>query len=144
MAFLTFKERTFLLDKQKMNFLNLAVLVLTSMVLVLAGMVGYVYWQQNKVLQAVNSLATFVASQYAPPVELADEPEEEEEDDRASVEEEKEVEVVEKVEPKAEVDSDDLEGKTTAQLKELLTKKGIPFGKRDSKNVLLQLLKASS
>ena len=43
-----------------------------------------------------------------------------------------------------EVDIDDLQSKTATQLRELLTEKGIPFGKRDSKPVLLQLLKAIS
>jgi hypothetical protein len=42
------------------------------------------------------------------------------------------------------VDNDDLEGKTTVQLREILTKRGIPFGKRDSKTVLISLLKATS
>ena len=41
-------------------------------------------------------------------------------------------------------DVDDLQDKTSVELRELLTKKGIPYGKRDSKSVLLQLLKATS
>jgi hypothetical protein len=107
------------------------------MVAVLAGMVGYMYWQQNRVLQAVSALSTFVASQFikAEPVEAEAEVEPEVEDDRESVQKE-EVEVVE--------DVDDLQTKTTAELRELLSKKGLPYGKRDSKSVLLQLLKASS
>lgn len=124
------------------SFLNISVLVLAAMVLVLAGMVGYVYWQQNRTLQAVGALTQFIQSQYAPPPSPADE-DSEEEDDRASVHEEKEVEVVEAVSP-APADEDDVHGKTAAELREILTKKGIPFGKRDSKNVLLQLIKASS
>jgi hypothetical protein len=120
-----------------MSWVDLSVLVLATMVAVLAGMVGYMYWQQNRVLQAVSALSTFVASQFIkaePPAE-AEEVEPEVEDDRESVQKE-EVEVVE--------DVDDLQTKTTAELRELLSKKGLPYGKRDSKSVLLQLLKASA
>lgn len=129
------------------SFLNVSVLVLATMVLVLAGMVGYLYWQQNKLLRSVGSLSTFVASQFTPHEHPEPEPEPEAEpevkpesdddDDRVSVE---------LVEAEVEVptDVDDLQTKTAAELKELLTKKGIPFGKRDSKTVLLELLKASS
>lgn len=133
------------------NFLNISVLVLATMVIVLAGMVGYIYWQQNKVLQAVGSLSAFVSSNLAPPL-AEEETDEESEDDRASVEEDKTAEVVETVEvptvpapaPETETDVDDLQNKTSAELRDLLSKKGLPYGKRDSKTVLLQLLKASS
>jgi len=132
------------------NFLNVSVLVLATMVLVLAGMVGYMYWQQNKVMTAVSSLSSFIASQFVPaPLEVHDS-ETEEEDDRASVVEEKHVEVVDKVDVptvadvKQETDVDDLQTKTSAELRDLLSKKGIPYGKRDSKSVLLELLKASA
>lgn len=140
------------------NFLNVSVLVLATMVLVLAGMVGYLYWQQNKLLRAMTSLSGFVQSQFTPPLAVESEPEpeppsetqadssdsEDSEDDRASVEfvEEQKVEVPEVQAPPE--DLDDLQSKTAPQLRELLNKKGIPFGKRDSKSVLLELLKASS
>jgi hypothetical protein len=143
------------------NFLNVSVLVLATMVLVLAGMVGYLYWQQNKLLRAMTSLSGFVQSQFTPPLGVESEPEpeppsetqadssdssdsEDSEDDRASVEfvEEQKVEVPEVQAPPE--DLDDLQSKTAPQLRELLNKKGIPFGKRDSKSVLLELLKASS
>jgi hypothetical protein len=129
--------------------LNLSVLVLATMVAVLAGMVGYMYWQQNKVIQAVSQLSGFVASQFIKQPDLEVE-EEDSEDDRESVEEtataKEEVESSPKEDKPTEIvtDIDDLQGKTTVQLKELLSKKGIPYGKRDSKSVLLQLLKASS
>jgi hypothetical protein len=144
------------------GFLNISVLVLATMVLVLAGMVGYLYWQQNKLLRAMSSLSEFVQSQFTPPLqpepqELPEkEPEAEEDsdsdsddevvqevkDDRVSVELVEElVQQVQKVELPEE---DDFESKTTPQLRELLNKKGIPFGKRDAKSVLLELLKASS
>jgi DNA-directed RNA polymerase subunit F len=116
-----------------MSWVDISVLVLATMVAVLAGMVGYMYWQQNRVLLAVSSLSSFVASQF-----VKSEPEPE--DDRESVEEtqetKEEVEVVE--------DIDDLQTKTSTELRDLLSKKGIPYGKRDSKSVLLQLLKASA
>ena len=101
-------------------------------------------------MSVVSSLSSFVASQLVPPLDVDSDVEEE--DDRASVVEEKLVEVVDTVEiptvPVAEVkqepDVDDLQTKTSAELREVLSKKGIPYGKRDSKTVLLQLLKASS
>jgi hypothetical protein len=113
------------------------------MVLILAGMVGYLYWQQNRVLLAVGTLSSFVSSQFAPPLEEEEESDDESEDDRASVHEDKQVEVVDKVDVPT-TDVDELENKTAPELRDLLSKKGIPYGKRDSKNVLLQLLKASS
>jgi hypothetical protein len=137
-AFFTFKERRFILGNKEMSLLNASVLVLATMVAVLAGMVGYMYWQQNRVLQVVNSLTSYVSTQF---VRM-----EESEDDRASVDEE--VEVVNSVEvptmPAAApppVQTDELEGKTSAELKELLSAKGVPYGKRDSKSALLKLLK---
>ena len=142
------------------SFTNLSVLILATMVAVLAGMVGYMYWQQSRVIQAVTSLSQFVASQFVkqPDIEVQNEDEDDSdsEDDRESVlvlEQESDKNVVSApvapttVEDKpVEIvtDIDDLQGKTAPELKELLSKKGIPYGKRDSKSVLLQLLKASS
>ena len=133
-----------------MELTYVTIIVLASMIFVLAGMIGYLYWQQTRMLQHMQSLSTFMASQFTQPPEQEEvpqppsepEPEHEaEEDDRLSVEEK--VEVVEgPPPPKEEVDIDDLQSKTATQLRELLTEKGIPFGKRDSKPVLLQLLKA--
>ena len=144
-----------------MELTYVTIVVLASMIFVLAGMVGYLYWQQTHMLQHLQSLALALASvaeqirQPDPePVHVTKEDEEtdEEEDDRVSVVKEQ-VEVVEgppKTEQTppatsvAEDDTDDLQDKTAAELRDLLTKKGIPFGKRDSKSVLLQLLKATS
>jgi hypothetical protein len=141
-----------------MELTYVTIIVLASMIFVLAGMIGYLYWQQTRMLQHMQSLSTFIASQLTQPphehehedeVQPLPEPEpeskvesdsESEDDDRLSVEEK--VEVVEGPPSKEEVDIDDLQSKTATQLKELLTQKGIPFGKRDSKPVLLQLLKA--
>ncbi len=133
-----------------MELTYVTIIVLASMIFVLAGMIGYLYWQQTRMLQHMQSLSTFMASQFTQPPEQEEvhqppsepQPEHEpEEDDRLSVDEK--VEVVEgPPPPKEEVDIDDLQSKTAIQLRELLTEKGIPFGKRDSKPVLLQLLKA--
>ena len=133
-----------------MELTYVTIIVLASMIFVLAGMIGYLYWQQTRMLQHMQSLSTFMASQFTQPPEQEEVPQppsepqpehESEEDDRLSVEEK--VEVVEgPPPPKEEVDIDDLQYKTATQLRELLTQKGIPFGKRDSKPVLLQLLKA--
>ena len=133
-----------------MELTYVTIIVLASMIFVLAGMIGYLYWQQTRMLQHMQSLSTFMASQFTQPPEQEEvpqppsepEPEHEpEEEDRLSVDEK--VEFVEgPPPPKEEVDIDDLQSKTATQLRELLTEKGIPFGKRDSKPVLLQLLKA--
>jgi hypothetical protein len=143
------------------NFLNVSVLVLATMVLILAGMLGYLYWQQNKLMKVVASLHAYVQTLQQPVIlshDLEepvpeDESEDEDEDEEES-EEEKAVEEVQELNLEVEtlpaqpeivsVDVDDLQTKTAPQLRELLNKKGIPYGKRDSKTVLLELLKASS
>lgn len=130
------------------------IVILASMVFVLSGMVGYLYWQQTRMLQHIQSLAIVVSTHFTAPPELPEEEEEErvkeeetaveEEDDRVSVHEE--VEKVEgpptKEEPK--VDVDDVQDKTKKELQDMLTKKGIPYNKADSKPVLIQLLKATA
>lgn len=135
-----------------MELTYVTIVVLASMVFVLSGMVGYLYWQQTRMLQHLQSLALALATHVEQTRQqvVEDTPpqqeEEEEEDDRVSVTKEQ-VEVVEGPPTATEVSSDDvddLQDKTSAQLRELLTKKGIPFGKRDSKTVLLELLKATS
>jgi hypothetical protein len=167
------------------NFLNVSVLVLATMVLVLAGMLGYLYWQQNKLMRAMTALSGFVQSQFTPPLAVDESPEtqpdpqethhqddqddeddsededDDSDDDRVSVElveelveqkVEQKVQVPEvpakaeaEAEAKAEADNDsDVTSKTMPQLREILNKRGIPFGKRDSKSVLIELLKASS
>jgi hypothetical protein len=144
------------------SFLNISVLVLATMVLVLAGMLGYLYWQQNKLMKALSSLHTYVQRFNVPepePQPAEPEPEAElqpqsetiilndsdldsddESDSDSHVEHQPEI-VTELI---VVLDVDDLQTKTTPQLRELLNKKGIPYGKRDSKTVLLELLKASS
>ena len=140
-----------------MDFTNATIVVLASMIFVLSGMMGYLYWQQNRLLQHVQSLAVIVSTHLTPPqpppieneepVREESSPEPDSEDDRVSVEEDN-IETVEGPPPaktEAEkVDVDDLQDKTASQLRDLLTQRGIPFGKRDAKTVLIQLLKASS
>jgi hypothetical protein len=141
-----------------MELMYVTIVVLASMIFVLSGMVGYLYWQQTRMLQNLQSLASVVSTHFTRPEEPAHEhtqseeyeddseedvpaeatlPELTPEDDRVSVEH---------VDgpPKTEVDVDDIQGKTAVQLREILTAKGIPYGKRDSKTVLLQLLKATA
>jgi hypothetical protein len=151
-----------------MQLTYVAVVVLASMIFVLSGMVGYVYWQQTRMIQNLQSLAVVVSTHFIrpPQPQPQSQPEPEtvpdqevfadmpslvpvdeklasvKEDDRVSV---NEVEVVEG--PPAETTADapvDFEKKTATELKELLTQKGIPFGKRDAKTVLVQLLKATA
>lgn len=131
------------------------IVVLASMVFVLSAMVGYLYWQQTRMLQHIQSLAIVISTQLAPqPLlepeqepkgEETQEEEDDEEDDRVSVKEDVEhVEGPPEEKKDDKVDVDDLQDKTATQLREMLTKKGIPFGKRDAKPVLIQLLKATA
>jgi hypothetical protein len=46
--------------------------------------------------------------------------------------------------PPEPVDLDSLSSKTVKELREMLTKRGIPFGKADNKNALITLLKATA
>jgi hypothetical protein len=144
-----------------MEFLHASIALLASMVLVLAGMVGWIYWQQTRLFQNMNAVAlvigdlnqTLMASVVKPRIELATVPEptetlqhaeiptsDEEDDDRLSVE--KEPEIVTGAPPP--LDTDGLQDKSKKELQELLTTRGIPFGKGDAKNVLISLLKATA
>ena len=118
-----------------MSLTNAYIGVLASMVIVLAGMVGYMFWQQSHILQIVNSLTSYVSTQFVKTDDSVD--------DRVSVSEkevvEKEVEVVENV--SVPTTGDSVDGKTSSELKELLSAKGVPYGKRDSKTALLKLVK---
>lgn len=139
-----------------MELTYVTILVLASMIFVLSGMIGYLYWQQTRMLQHLQSLASVVATQIhqvesEPEVEAEPEPEPEaeleaeltsEEDDRMSVEHIEGPPSTKQDEPP--IDIDDIQSNTVAQLRDLLTGKGIPFGKRDSKTVLIQLLKATA
>ena len=132
-----------------MEFLHASIALLASMVLVLAGMVGWLYWQQTRLFQNMNSIVMVIGElvrpaalpETAPVVEpVPTTPEEE--DDRVSVQEEQKVESVSG--PPGPIDTDDLEGKTKKELQDMLTKRGIPYGKNDAKPVLISLLKATA
>lgn len=138
-----------------MNFEHAALALLASMLLVLAGLVGWLYWQQTRMFQNMNNIVMAVG-ELASARALAPEPEpepeeekpeeetipqespEEEEDDRVSVDKPVIIEG-----PPAE-DLDNLESKTKKELQEILTKRSIPFGKNDNKNALISLLKATA
>jgi hypothetical protein len=145
-----------------MEFLHASIALLASMVLVLAGMVGWLYWQQTRLFQNMNSIVMIISELARPPPPIMMEETEVqpttteevpavktpvEEDDRVSVEEDDEetpapVQTIDG--PPEPIDTDSLEGKTTKELKDMLTKRGIPYGKRDSKNILISLLKATA
>uniref|UniRef100_A0A6C0AKC7 HeH/LEM domain-containing protein n=1 Tax=viral metagenome TaxID=1070528 RepID=A0A6C0AKC7_9ZZZZ len=131
-----------------------AVALVGTAVFALAGVVAWLYWQQTKLFTNMNSLVSAFSEvvQQLPqqrPVEPAPPPPEAE-DDRASVDDEEDgqsekVPAPEVVDgPPAPLDTDTLESKTKKELQDILTKRGIPFGKADSKTVLLSLLKATA
>jgi hypothetical protein len=133
-----------------MDFEHAAIALLASMVLVLAGMVGWLYWQQtrmfqnmNNIVQVVGELAAARAPEPEPEPVVEEEPQQQDEDDRVSVDEETPTEAVLVTGPPAD-DTDGLEDKTKKELQDILTKRGIPFGKGDNKNALISLLKATS
>ncbi len=127
-----------------MQFQNAAIAILAGMICVLAFLVGWLYWQQTRIHQSLNTLAMVLAEMTAEPAPTyVPAEEEEEEDDRQSVPDE--------AAPKAEevsgpppLDTDNLESKSRKELQDILTQKGIPFGKNDTKNTLIQFLKATA
>ena len=120
-----------------MQFQNAAIALLAGMIFVLAFLVGWLYWQQTRIHQSLNTLAMVLAELTPQPVyESIEEPETE--DDRQEVEQAPPTETV----SGPPIDTDDIQIKTRKELQDLLSKKGIPFSKTDSKTVLLQLLKA--
>ena len=144
-----------------MEFLHASLALLASMVLVLAGMVGWLYWQQTRLFQNMNSIIMVIGELTRPPPPPMEEPvdlaelvglsekvgeqiaELKEEDDRASVEPEaSKTDVVEG--PPPPLDTDGLESKSKKELQDILTKRGIPFGKGDTKTGLISLLKATA
>lgn len=141
-----------------MEFFHGIVALLAFVVLVLAGMVAWLYMQQTRLLQAVNALAIAISTP-PPPMLIAEPPKEEspapeeaapaeEVDDRVSVyenEEETESTVVEETKESGEVtEIVDYNKRTMAELRDLLTQKGIPFNKSDKKTTLVSLLQATA
>ena len=133
-----------------MEMLPAALALLASMVLVLAGMVGWLYWQQQRLFQNMNNIIAVIGELARPPPLPEPVPEEPvpepapEEDDRVSVDEDKPVDVVEGPPAAPALDTDNLEGKSKKELQDILTKRGIPFGKADNKTALISLLKATA
>lgn len=124
-----------------------AVALLGTIVFALVGVVAWLYWQQSKLFTNMNSLvgafSEIVQQSHQHQVEVEAPPPPPPEDDRVSVDEEdSSPEVVDG--PPAPLDTDSLDAKTKKELQEILTKRGIPFGKGDSKSVLLSLLKATA
>jgi len=141
-----------------MELLHAAVALLASMVFVLAGMVGWLYWQQTRLFQNMNSVLMAIGDITRAIEKPEPEPEapavaevpvaappppapEEDEDDRASVEEAA-TEVVDG--PPAPLDVDSLQSKSKKELQDMLSKRGLPFSKTDAKPVLISLLKATA
>jgi hypothetical protein len=132
-----------------MEFQQASIALLASMVLVLAGMVGWLYWQQTKIFQNMNNIVSVIGELAQRPTQITfpepTKPEPvEEEDDRVTVEDEgiPEVPVVDG--PPAHLDTDALEDKTKKELQDILVKRGIPYSKSDTKGALISLLKATS
>jgi hypothetical protein len=136
-----------------------AVALLAALVLVLGGIVGWLYWQQQRLFQNMNAIVAAIGelatrpaaiSFPEPAVEPEAAPEEppkkeepaEEDDDRVSVDELPEVQIVSG--PPTALDTDGLESKSKKELQDILTKRGIPFGKGDNKTALISLLKATA
>lgn len=149
-----------------MEFFHGIIALLAFGLLVLSGLVTWLYVQQTRLLSAVNSLAIAIST--PPPVLPPPEPvtihkvEVEEEgvetadgvDDRVSVYEEESVVSSEEEEPAIKQEEEataphgeedvDYSKKTIADLRDLLNAKGIPFNKSDKKSVLLSLLRATA
>ena len=152
-----------------MDFFHAAFAILAGVVLLLAALVAWLYIQQSRTIQALNTLALAITAPPLPPVSTevhqvhvdtvaasaASAVPQQHEDDRVSVHEEDETSTVGEeevvIEPElpvklaeAPVDEDEFASKTVPQLRELLTAKGIPYNKKDSKPLLISLLKAIS
>ena len=129
-----------------MDFFSGIVALLALVVMILTVLIAWLYAQQARLMQAVSALTAAITT--PPPTffeamkefPIAEEEPEKEVDDRVSVHEEEEEQEVEE----QDENTDDLGSKTIAQLRELLTAKGIPFNKSDKKPVLVNLLKAAS
>jgi cytoskeletal protein RodZ len=155
-----------------MEFFHGVVALVAGIVLILTGLVAWMYVQQSRMAQAINALAIAITApppsfaQHVPEPESEHEPEVSHEDelsappaapappptpaetsvppqdDRVSVHEDLEHDG-EEVELMGE-DMATLGGKTAVQLRELLTAKGIPYSKSDKKSTLISLLQVAS
>jgi hypothetical protein len=148
------------------EFIHGIVALLAGVVLVLAATVAWLYVQQSRMMHAINALAVAVTTpppsfmMAHPHPEHEPEPEHEHELDADAPVEEPAAEA-EYVEIPATAADDDrisvhevndtagdaiesVQGKTVAQLREMLTAKGIPFNKSDKKPVLISLVQISA
>jgi len=152
-----------------MEFFHGVVALVAGIVLILTGLVAWMYVQQSRMAQAINALAIAITApppsfaqtqsehEREPEVSHEDElhapapesqaqvhaeteketPAPQDEDDRVSVHEDEDVELMGE-------DMATLGGKTAAQLREMLTSKGIPYSKSDKKSTLISLIQAAS
>ncbi len=147
-----------------MEFFHGIVALVAGIVLILTGLVAWMYIQQSRMAQAINALAVAVTTPPPsflshPPVEEPVEHEQSPQPQQQEQEQEQEQVVDDRVSVH-DVDADadheeeqtgvigedisDFTGKTVAQLRDLLTAKGIPYSKSDKKPVLLSLVQAAA
>jgi hypothetical protein len=154
------------------EFIHGIVALLAGVILVLSATVAWLYVQQSRIMHAINALAVAVTApppsfmftsppppEAEAPVELSAEPsaeapaepsaedlveKPEHEDDRISVHDvdASPAEASGDAAPSDAIES--VQGKTVAQLRDILTAKGIPFNKSDKKPVLISLVQISS
>ena len=140
-----------------MEFFHGIVALVAGIVLILTGLVAWMYIQQSRMAQAINALAVAVTTPPPsflshPPVEEPVEQEQVHEqqqvvDDRVSVHDadaDADADVEEEETGVIGEDISDFTGKTVVQLRDLLTAKGIPYSKSDKKPVLLSLVQAAA
>jgi hypothetical protein len=155
-----------------MEFFHGIVALVAGIVLILTGLVAWMYIQQSRMAQAINALAVAVTT--PPPSFLSHPPVEEpvehqhEEQEQAEEQQQQQMPPLDPLvddrvsvhDADADADADDereegqtgvvgedisdFTGKTVAQLRELLTAKGIPYSKSDKKPVLLSLVQAAA
>ena len=152
-----------------MEFFHGVVALVAGIVLILTGLVAWMYVQQSRMAQAINALAIAIT---APPPSFSQsqpesdrEPEVSHEDElhapapesqaQAETEKEKETPAPQEDDDRVSVHEDEdvelmgedmamLGGKTAVQLREMLTSKGIPYSKSDKKSTLISLIQAAS
>ena len=154
-----------------MEFFHGVVALVAGIVLILTGLVAWMYVQQSRMAQAINALAIAIT---APPPSFAQSQPETESDREPEVSHEDELhapapapapahESETLAAEKTEAEDDDrvsvhededvelmgedmatLGGKTAVQLREMLTSKGIPYSKSDKKSTLISLIQAAS
>jgi hypothetical protein len=149
-----------------MEFFHGIVALVAGIVLILTGLVAWMYIQQSRMAQAINALAIAVTTpppsflshppveepveQFEQPPQPQAQPQQEQVvDDRVSVHDvdaDAEHEHDEEQEQMGVIGEDisDFTGKTVAELRQLLTAKGIPYSKSDKKPVLLSLVQAAA